>query len=177
MEFKIFKKFNYINASKKFCNHFHYICLCYRHYYYKISQRQHVFRVYVIHRNCDSLHNFFFFIMDYGEWLFTLKNVRKNDWKRLFGTREYILHKKFDKTLQELDWPFMLFWNLKSLYFTCFHLLPFIVPLYVIYCYSVPFAVTPCHSLSLVVSRCHMLHDSASFVVNPCSNRYHSLYH
>ena len=43
-----FKKFNYINASKKLCNHFHYICLYYRHTHYGISQRQHVFRVYVI---------------------------------------------------------------------------------------------------------------------------------
>ena len=31
MELRKFKKFNYINASKKFCNHFHYICLHYRH--------------------------------------------------------------------------------------------------------------------------------------------------
>ena len=29
------------NASKKFCNHFHYICLYYRHTHYWISQRQH----------------------------------------------------------------------------------------------------------------------------------------
>ena len=34
---------------------------------YGISQRQHVFRVYVIHSNCARLHNFFFFMMDYGE--------------------------------------------------------------------------------------------------------------
>ena len=61
------QKFNYINASKKFCNHFHYICLYYRHTHYGISQRQHVFRVYVIHSNCARLHNFFFFMMDYGE--------------------------------------------------------------------------------------------------------------
>ena len=73
----------------------------------------------------------------------------------------YILHKKLNKTLQELDWPFMSFWNLKSLYFTCFHLFRFIVLLYVIYCHSVLFAVTPCNSLSLVVPRCHMLHYSS----------------
>ena len=30
-----------------------------------ISQRQRVF--YVIHSNCARLHNFFFFMMDYGE--------------------------------------------------------------------------------------------------------------
>ena len=67
MEFKKFKKFNYINVSKKFCNHFYYICLFYRHTYYGISQRQYVFRVYVIHSNCSRLHNFFFFMIDYGE--------------------------------------------------------------------------------------------------------------
>ena len=67
MEFKKFKKFNYINASKKFCNHFHYICLYYRHTHYGISQRQHVFRDYVIHSNCARLHNFFFFMIDDGE--------------------------------------------------------------------------------------------------------------
>ena len=67
MEFKKFKKFYYVNASKKFCNHFHYICLYYRHTYYGISQRQDLFCVYVIHSNCARLHNFFFFMMDYGE--------------------------------------------------------------------------------------------------------------
>ena len=61
------KKFNYINASKKFCNHFHYICLYYRHTHYGISRRQHVFRVYVIHSNFARLQNFFFFMMDYSE--------------------------------------------------------------------------------------------------------------
>ena len=65
MEFKKIKKFDYINASKKFCNHFHYICLYYRHTHYGISQRHHVFRVYVIHSNW--LHIFFFFMMGYGE--------------------------------------------------------------------------------------------------------------
>ena len=39
----------------------------YRHTHYGISQRQHVFRVYQIHSNCARLHNFFFFMMDYGE--------------------------------------------------------------------------------------------------------------
>ena len=59
MELKKFKKFNYINVCKRFCNHFLYICLYYRHTHYGISQRQHVFRVYVIHSNCARLHNFF----------------------------------------------------------------------------------------------------------------------
>ena len=40
-------------------------CLYYRHTHYGISQREHVFRVYVIHSNW--LHNFFFFMMGYGE--------------------------------------------------------------------------------------------------------------
>ena len=38
-----------------------------RHTHDGISQRQHLFRVYVIHGNCARLHNFFFFMMDYGE--------------------------------------------------------------------------------------------------------------
>ena len=37
-------------------------------YIYAIDiQRQRVFRVYVIRSNCARLHNFFFFMMDYGE--------------------------------------------------------------------------------------------------------------
>ena len=67
MEFRKFKKFNYINVSKKFCNDFHYICLYYRHTDYGIPQTQRVFRVYEIHSNCARLHNFFFFMKDYGE--------------------------------------------------------------------------------------------------------------
>ena len=84
MEFKKLTKFNYINASKKACNHFHYICLYCRHTHCGISQRRHVFRVYIIYSNCARLHNSFFFMMIYGEnGLFTLKNVSKNDWKLL----------------------------------------------------------------------------------------------
>ena len=67
MELKKSKKFNDINASKKFCNHFNYMRLYYRHTHYGISQRQYMFRVYVIHSNCARLHSFFFFMMDYGE--------------------------------------------------------------------------------------------------------------
>ena len=55
-------KYNYINASKKFCNHLYYICL-----YYGMTQRQHVFRAYVIHSNCARLHNFFFFMAIYTQ--------------------------------------------------------------------------------------------------------------
>ena len=67
MKFEKLKKFNYINASKKFYNHFHYIC------FYTIdiptmgSHRDNMFRVYVIHSNCTRLHNFFLFMMDYVE--------------------------------------------------------------------------------------------------------------
>ena len=64
MEFKKSKNFNYINASKTFSNHFHYICLYNRHTHYLISPRQHVIRVYVIHAR---LQNFFFFLIEYGE--------------------------------------------------------------------------------------------------------------
>ena len=38
-----------------------------RHTHYGIPQRQHVFRVYVIHCNCARLHNFFLFMMEYRE--------------------------------------------------------------------------------------------------------------
>ena len=34
---------------------------------YVYTQRQHVFHVYVIRSNCARLHNFFFFLIDYGE--------------------------------------------------------------------------------------------------------------
>ena len=37
------------------------------------------FGAYVIHSNCARLHNFIFFMMDYGE------NVSKNDWKLIIG--------------------------------------------------------------------------------------------
>ena len=35
--------------------------------HYGFSQRQHVFRVYVIRNNYARLHNLFFFMMDYDE--------------------------------------------------------------------------------------------------------------
>ena len=50
-----------------------YVCTIDTHY--GISQRQHVFRVYVIHSNCARLHNFFFFMMDYGENSYLLSKM------------------------------------------------------------------------------------------------------
>ena len=50
------------------------------------SQRQHVFRVYVIGSNCAWLHNFFFLMIDYGEngYLHS-KMWEKNDRKLIIG--------------------------------------------------------------------------------------------
>ena len=78
-----FKKFNHINEFKKFCNHFYYNCLYYRHTHYGISQRQHVFRVYVIHSNCAR--SLFLYDGPWWKWLFTFKNVSRNDWKLKIG--------------------------------------------------------------------------------------------
>ena len=101
----------------------------------------------------------------------------------------YILHKKFNKILQEGDWSFVLFWNLKSLYFICSHSLSFLVPLPVICCHSLSLVITRCHSLSLAVFLCHSWHliyrslslvvifcHSLLFVVTSCTTRCHSLY-
>ena len=69
----------------------------------------------------------------------------------------YILYEKFNKILQEPDWSFVTFWNLKSLCFTCSHSFSFVVPLPVIRCHSLSFVITRCHSLSHVVTRCYSL--------------------
>ena len=89
----------------------------------------------------------------------------------------YIFHKKLNKILQEPDWPFASFLNLKSLYFTCSHLLLFVVPSPVFHCHSLPFVVTHCHSLTLAVTRCCSLCHSLSFVAPVFVIRCHSLYH
>ena len=56
-----------------------------------------------------------------------------------------------NKNLQEPDWPFVSFWNLKSLFFTCSYLFLFAEPH--VCCHSMSFVVTCCtsccHSLSL----------------------------
>ena len=44
-----------------------------------------MFRVYVIHSNCARLDNFCLYDGLWWKWLFTLKNVSKNDWKLIIG--------------------------------------------------------------------------------------------
>ena len=90
----------------------------------------------------------------------------------------FTLHKKLNKIIQEPDWPFVSFRNVKSLYFTYSHSFSFVLSLAVILChslsflcYSLSFAVTRCHSLSLVVIRSHLLYHSLSLVVTRCTTR------
>ena len=70
----------------------------------------------------------------------------------------YIVLKKMNKNLQEPDWSFFSFWNLKSHYLACSHWFSFIwchsLPFF---CYSLSFVLTCCHLLSLLVIRCHLL--------------------
>ena len=101
----------------------------------------------------------------------------------------YNLHKKLEKILQEPDWPFVSFWNLKWLHFICSNSFLFVVPLPVIHCYSLSFVITRClslsfvttrfitrcHSLSLIVIRCTTRCHSFSFAVIRCNTRCHSL--
>ena len=97
----------------------------------------------------------------------------------------YILHKKSNEVLQEQDWPFVSFSNLKSLYFIYSHLFSFVVPLPVIRCHSLSFVITGCHSLSLFVFCCHSFSldlsltvircHSLSFIVTGCTFHCHSL--
>ena len=85
----------------------------------------------------------------------------------------YILHKKFNKLVQEPDWPFVSSWNLKSLsilfslicFYSFYHSLSFPVT----HCDSLSLVVVRCHALSLAAIRCHWLYHSLSFAV------YHSL--
>ena len=70
--------------------------------------------------------------------------------------------KKLNKIYHEPDWPFVSFWNLKSLSFTCPYLLY----------HSLLFAVTCCITRFFVTrctARCHSLYHSLSFVVTRCS--------
>ena len=88
----------------------------------------------------------------------------------------YTLNKKFNKIVQEPDWLFVSFWNLKSLllltlirFHSFYHSLSFIVIFY----YSLSFVVTHCHSLyhwlslvvAFVVTRCLSLSLIVSLVV------------
>ena len=79
----------------------------------------------------------------------------------------YILHKKLNKIIQEPDWLFVSFWNIKSRYFSYPHLFSFVLSLAVIRCHSLSFFGTRCHSLSLVAIRSHLLYHSLSFAVIP----------
>ena len=91
----------------------------------------------------------------------------------------YILHRKLNKIIQEVDCPsrlaFCFFWNIKSLYFTYYHSHSFVLSLAVVFCHSLSFFVISCHSLSFAVSccttrchrwitRCHSLCHSMSLV-------------
>ena len=83
-----------------------------------------------------------------------------------------ILHKKLNKIIQEPDWPFVSFWNIKLFYSTYSHSFSFVLSLAVIHCPSMSFFVTRCHSLWLFVIRYYDL----SLVVIYCTTCYHSLY-
>ena len=89
----------------------------------------------------------------------------------------YIVLKKMNKNLQEPDWSFFSFWNLKSHYLAYSHWFSFIWwhPLS-FFCYSLAFAVTCCHLLSLLVIRCHLLRHvvlAVRLVVTCCTTRCH----
>ena len=75
------------------------------------------------------------------------------------------MHKKFNKILQEPDWSFVSFWNLKSLYFICPNSFSFVIPLPVIGYHSLSFVITRCYSLSLVAFCCHSLPLDLSLAV------------
>ena len=83
----------------------------------------------------------------------------------------YILHRKLNKIIQEVDWPsrlaFCFFWKIKSFYFTYSHS----------YSFALSLAVIRCHSLSFFVTRCHLLYHSLSLIVTPCITPCHWLYH
>ena len=78
------------------------ICLYYRHTHHEISQRQHVFHVYVIHSNCARLHNFFFFMMGYGEngYLQDLRVIHRF----LCKLSKPVMKKQIFKKSESFDW-------------------------------------------------------------------------
>ena len=83
------------------------------------------------------------------------------DLKIIYIAEYRVLHKKLNKVLQEPNWPFVSFCNLKSL----FYLL-----LFVLIC-----CTTPYHKLSLIVICCHSLLLDLSLVAIHCHSLYHSL--
>ena len=70
---------------------------------------------------------------------------------------------KIEQNLQEPDWPFVSFWNLKSLFCTCSYLFSLAEP--DVCCHLLSHR---CHLLSLVVplvfTRCHSIHHSSVFL-------------
>ena len=108
--------------------------------------------------------------MFFGWWESDFKNTCFEKHLRTAGSdSSYILHRKLNKIIQEVDWPsrlaFCFFWNIKSLYFTYSHSYSFVWSL----------AVTNCHFLLLVVIRCHLLYHSLSLAVIRCTTCCHSL--
>ena len=90
----------------------------------------------------------------------------------------YTLHTKMNKNLQEPDWPFVSLWNLKSLFFTCFH--SFITRCHSLY-HLLSFVATSSHFLSLLplaficCHSCHSLPLIVPLVVIHCHSLHHSL--
>ena len=71
--------------------------------------------------------------------------------------------------------PFVSFWNLKSLYFTCSLSFSFIASLALIHCHSLSFVSTCYHSLSRVVTGYTTCCHSLPLVVPLAFARFHSL--
>ena len=115
--------------------------------------------------------------MFFGWWEPDLKNTCFEKHLRTAGSdSSYILHRKLNKIIQEVDWPsrlaFCFFWNIKSLYFTYSHSYSFVLSLSVTNCHFLFLVVIRCHSLSLavplVITRCHSLYHMLSFVITRC---------
>ena len=110
--------------------------------------------------------------LQHGRFPINIANFRNNYFEKHLRTAgsdtSYILHRKLNKIIQEVDWPSRLAFSHSLL-------------LNVIFYYLLSFVVIRCHLLyhwlSLVVARCitrcHSLYYSMSFVVT----RSHSLYH
>ena len=69
-----------------------------------------------------------------------------------FPIYKYSILPKLNKNLQEPNWPFVSFWNLKSLSFTCSYSLSFVESLSINYCHSLSFVVIVCNSLYHLLS-------------------------
>ena len=93
--------------------------------------------------------------------------------RRAATDSSYILHRKNWIRLFRNQIG-LVFPNLKSLYFICFHSYSSVLSLAFIRCQSLSFFVTCCQSLSLVVISCHLLYHSLLLVVTRCHSLYHS---